>query len=87
LAIGTTPFYIIFAGKDFGGVPMVAFKDIQAHAGEHFVAQRVEAYKIFAGEKAGNVIGIQFGFGQVGFDARVVSAKNNYFLLRILHVA
>lgn len=35
------------------------------------------------GKKARNTIGVKFGFGQIGFDYRVVRPKNNNLFLRI----
>jgi len=58
---------------------------VEAHAGKDGIADGVEGGEVFVGEEAWDAVGVEFGFGQVGFHERVVGAKDNNFFRGRVH--
>jgi hypothetical protein len=59
----------------------VAFKNEESNAGEDIIPDRVQVNEIFISEKAWYAVSVQFGFGQVGLDDRIICFENDYFFL------
>lgn len=58
---------------------------MKPHTRKYIVPDRVDTNKVFICQKAGNAVGIQFCFGQVSLNGRIVRLVNDNFFACIAH--